>query len=109
MYRLALALCLNLAAATPAVAGPPWLTIEFRPNDFAGVMLVRTSHHGEALAMPLTGTAEGLVNGQRRSVALTFNRSADAPNAYTVPNTWGAEGVWVLGTVRLCSVTHGGR
>ena len=96
MYRLALALCLSLAAATPAVAGPPWLTIEFRPNSFAGVMLVRTYHHGEAMAMPLTGTAEGLVNGQRRSVALTFNRAADAPNAYTVPNTWGAEGVWVL-------------
>ena len=96
MYRLALALCLSLAAATPAVAGPPWLTIEFRPNNFAGVLLVRTYHHNEALAMPLTGSAEGLVNGQRRSVALTFNRAADAPNAYTVPNTWGAEGVWVL-------------
>ena len=96
MHRLALALCLSLAAATPAVAGPPWLTIEFRPNNFAGVMLLRTYNHGEGLAMPLTGTAEGVVNGQRRTVALTFNRAADAPNAYTVPNTWGVEGVWVL-------------
>ena len=59
-------------------------------------MLVRTYHRGDAMPMPLNGTAEGLVNGQRRTVALTFNRDASAPNAYTVPNSWGAEGVWVL-------------
>ena len=94
MQRLALAFCISLAAASPALAGPPWLTLEFRPN-FPGVVLVRTFHHGTPQAMPLTGTAEGLVNGQRRSVPLTFVL-ADAPNVYSVSNTWGAEGVWVL-------------
>ena len=93
MQRLALALCFIFAAATPAVAGPPWLTLEFRPNEYA--VLVRTIHHGGPLALPLTGTAEGLVNGQRRSVPLTFVL-AEAPNVYSVLNTWGAEGVWVL-------------
>jgi len=95
MRRLAVALTLSLAAATPAVAGPPWLTLEFRPANFGGVVLVRTFHHGESQPMPLTGSAEGLVNGQRRTVALTFDR-ADQPNAYNIPNTWGTGGVWVL-------------
>ena len=95
MQRLALALCLSLAVATPAQAGPPWITVEFRPGNFPGVVLVRTFHHGVAQPMPLAGTAEGLVKGQRRSVALTFDLS-DAPNVYRVANTWGTEGVWVL-------------
>ena len=95
MQRLAVALALSLAAATPAVAGPPWLTLEFRPNTFAGVVMVRTFHHGTAQAMPLAGTAEGLVNGQRRSVPLKFER-VEEPNGYAVPNSWGADGVWVL-------------
>ena len=79
MQRLALALVISLAAATPAVAGPPWLTLEFRPNNFAGFVMIRTFHHGTPQAMPLTGTAEGLVNGQRRSMRLRFDR-ADEPN-----------------------------
>jgi len=54
------------------VAGAPWSTLESRPNDF--VLLVQISHHGDPLAMPLTGTADGLVDGQRRSVPLTFVR-----------------------------------
>jgi hypothetical protein len=95
MQRLAIALALSLAAATPAVAGPPWLTLEFRPGNFAGVVLIRTFHHGTSEAMPLVGTAEGLVNGQRRSVPLTF-ALAEAPNVYLVSNSWGNEGVWVL-------------
>ena len=95
MRRPAIALALSLAAATPAVAGPPWLTLEFRPSNFGGVVMIRTFHHGLAQALPLTGTAEGLVNGQRRSVPLTFDR-AEAPNVSGVSNTWGGEGVWLL-------------
>ena len=72
MQRLALALVISLAAATPAVAGPPWLTLEFRPGNFAGFLMVRTFHHGNPEAKPLAGTAEGRVNGQRRSVPLTL-------------------------------------
>ncbi|MES2179898.1 MAG: hypothetical protein V4550_18700 [Gemmatimonadota bacterium] len=94
MRRLLLALALTLAFATPAQAGPPWLTVEFRPN-FPGFMLIRTLHHGDPLPLPLTGTAEGLVNGERRSVPLTFTLT-EKPNGYTVNKTWGDEGVWVL-------------
>jgi len=95
MRRLAIAIALSLAAAAPAVAGPPWLTLEFRPFHDGGVVVVRTFHHGESQLIPLTGSAEGLVNGERRTVALTFDR-ADQPNAWSIPNTWGAGGVWVL-------------
>ena len=95
MQRLALALAISLAAATPAVAGPPWLTVEFRPSTFAGFLMIRTFHHGTPEPMPLTGTAEGLVNGQRRSVPLSFTL-AEEPNVYAVAMTWGREGVWVL-------------
>jgi len=95
MRRFALAFAVSLAAATPAVAGPPWLTLEFRPNTFAGFMMIRTFHHGTPQAVPLTGTAEGLVNGQRRSVPLSFTL-AEEPNVYSVATTWGSEGVWVL-------------
>lgn len=95
MQRLAIALALSLAAATPALAGPPWLTLEFRPHTFAGFVMVRTFHHGTAQPRSLAGTAEGLVGGQRRSVPLNFER-VEEPNVYGVSNTWGAEGVWVL-------------
>lgn len=95
MKSLVLAFCISLGATSPALAGPPWLTVEFGPGNFTGVLLVRTFHHGTPLAMPLTGKAEGLVNGQRRSVPLSFTLST-SPNVYSVSNTWGAEGVWVL-------------
>ncbi len=95
MQRLAIVLALSFAAATTAVAGPPWLTLEFRPHTFAGVVMVRTFHHGTAQPRPLTGTAEGLVDGRRRSVPLTFDR-IEEPNVFGVTNTWGTEGVWVL-------------
>jgi hypothetical protein len=95
MQRLGLALAVTLATATPAVAGPPWLTLEFRPSTFAGFVMIRTFHHGTPQAVPLTGTAEGLVDGQRRSVPLAFSL-AEEPNVYSVAANWGREGVWVL-------------
>jgi hypothetical protein len=95
MKRLALLLALTAAAAAPADAkGPPWITIELRPYGDAFV-LARTFHHGTPMPLPLSGTAEGLVNGQRRSVPLRFDPT-DQMNAFGVPKTWAAEGVWVL-------------
>lgn len=104
MKRLALALALATAVTTPAVAGSPWITIEVRPNGLAFV-IARTFHHGTPSGLPLSGTAEGLVNGQRRTMALRFDTTAEA-NAFGVPRTWSEEGVWVLniGT----AAEHGG-
>ena len=95
MKRLALALACSATIATPALAkGPPWISIEMRPYG-TSFLVARTFHHGTPMALPLRGTAEGLVDGRRTSVALRFDGTNEA-NAFTVPNTWGAGGVWVL-------------
>lgn len=100
---LALALC--AAVATPAFAkGPPWVSIETRPYGTA-FLLARTFHHGTPMPLPLSGTAEGLVNGHRTSVRLQFEREGDA-NSFAVPKVWGAEGVWVL-NIGIDSSDHG--
>ena len=104
MKRIALVLTLLAAAATPAVAGPPWITVELRPMGDV-VAWARTWHHGTPMALPLTGTAEGLVNGQRRSVPLRFDTTSEA-NAFAIMRTWGTEGVWVL-TFGVSAGEHG--
>lgn len=70
-------IAVSLVAAGVAVAGPPWIAIEYpvNPHDPAtrdAFMTVRTYHHGDQVGHELTGTAEGLVNGQRRSMRRTF-------------------------------------
>jgi len=104
MKRLTVFLALAVSVAAPALAGPPWITIEVRPTGGAFVF-ARTFHHGTPEALALTGTAEGLVDGQRRSVPLSFERIGE-DNVFGVPKTWTAGGVWVLniGT----SAEHGG-
>lgn len=94
MKRITLALVLS-AAATPLLAfGPPFIGIEVRPHAGAFVY-ARTFHHSTQIAQPLAGTAEGLVNGQRRSVTLRFDTTAEA-NVFGIRKTWGSDGVWVL-------------
>jgi hypothetical protein len=104
MKRIALLLALGTSVATPALAGPPWISIEVRPHGGTFVF-ARTFHHGTPQGMPITGTAEGLVNGQRRTVNLRFDRTSEA-NVFGVSKNWGSDGVWVLniGTVE----EHGG-
>ncbi len=94
MKRLTVLLAVAVSVAAPALAGPPWITIEVRPTGGAFVF-ARTFHHGTPQGMALTGTAEGLVDGQRRSVPLSFERTGES-NVFGVPKTWTDGGVWVL-------------
>ncbi len=105
MQRLALALAISAAAATSAWAGPPHITIQTHPAGGA-FLIAHTFHHGTAIAIPLIGTAEGLVGGRRTTVALHFEQVPDT-NAYTVSNTWGSAGVWVL-NIGMQGDYHGG-
>lgn len=97
---LALLTVMLLAAPAPAHAGPPWIGIEIPANPLhessrGALLLVHAYHHGTAISFPVTGTAEGLVGGQRRSVKLAFTRAVwDGVYAlrYDVPS----EGVWIL-------------
>jgi hypothetical protein len=90
----------SLVAAGVAFAGPPWIAIEYPvnphdPTTRGAFMTVRTYHHGELTGYELTGTAEGLVNGQRRSMRLDIRRLPQA-GAYAVRWQKPAQGTWVL-------------
>lgn len=87
-------------AAAAALAGPPWISIEYPANPHDPVargafMTVRTYHHGDLIAYQLTGTAEGLVNGQRRSERLDIRRMSQ-PGTYAVRWQKPAAGSWAL-------------
>ena len=102
--RLLTALALTAGAlvgtATPAHAGPPWISIELPANPLdattrGAYLLVHTFHHQVSLEQQLEGRAEGLVNGKRQTVKLTFtDTSRDFVRA--LRRTWSTEGVWVL-------------
>lgn len=106
--RLALALLASLAPpATLAAKGPPWISIELPANPWDretrnAFLVVHAFHHGTPLPLPLTGTAEGIVDGTRRSVPLTFEKTS-RQGAYAMKNTWGNAGRWVL----VITVTQG--
>ena len=89
-----------LVAATIAIAGPPWISIEYPPNrldsDTRGALaLVRMYHHEHQGQFPVEGTAEGVVDGERVSLPLKFTPVGSAG----VWAVWGEipkEGNWVL-------------
>lgn len=91
-----------LAAA--AMAGPPWISIELpaNPHDPAtrqALFVVHAYHHSANVQYPVTGTAEGLVDGERRSIALTVTPTGKA-GLYAVTRPRLDEGRWVL-VIRL--------
>jgi hypothetical protein len=57
--------------------------------------LIHAYHHGDAAGIPIEGTAEGLVRGERRSLSLEIARTSRG-NVYAVKQQWPAEGAWVL-------------
>jgi hypothetical protein len=100
MKRLALALALTVAFAAPALAGPPWISVEFRAMPLGanrdGYLVLRTFHHAEAVGYPLTGTAEGVVGGRRTSIPLRFEVLADEAGVFVVTRVWSDGTPWVL-------------
>ncbi len=90
----------NPVDARAATAGPPWISIETPVNPYDATtrnafLLVHAFHHGTPVAVPVSGTAEGLVNGERRSVKLAFTTTSRA-GAYALTNQWGDAGIWTL-------------
>lgn len=86
---------------TPAAlsAGPPWISIELPANPLNQTtrgmfLLVRTYHHGNATAFPVNGTATGIVDGKRRTLELSFERT-NIPGVMALRQSWPA-GAWVL-------------
>jgi hypothetical protein len=100
--RATIAIAFTLAALlpSPAQAGPPWVSIEipanpYRPETRDAYCLVRVYHHGDAANYPLSGTAEGLVAGQRTSVKLDL-RDTGIPGLWAVRYQPSRDGAWVL-------------
>ena len=99
---LGLAALFTAALAAPAVAfaGPPWISIEYpvNPHDQSmrgAFLLVHIFHHSDPDARPVEGTAEGIVNGERRSIKLEFTETSRT-GVYALRRQWATEGVWTL-------------
>ena len=90
----------GLVSATPAHAGPPWISVELPSNPHesstrGAFFLVHTYHHGTPMQFPLSGRAEGLVNGRRQTVQLEIS-ATDKPGVYAVRYRPVTDGAWVL-------------
>lgn len=100
LKRALVVAAVSFLAAGAAVAGPPWIAVEYPVNPHDPLtrdafMTVRTYHHGDQVGHELVGTAEGLVDGQRRSMRLDIRRLPQ-PGAYVVRWSKPASGNWVL-------------
>ena len=93
-------LAISVAALVSTVAGPPWISIEYPVNPLdqsmrGAFLLVHTFHHAQAVAYAVEGTAEGIVNGERRTIKLEFTETS-RPGVYALRRMWSTEGVWTL-------------
>ena len=91
---------LTIASAAPAPLGPQWISIEYPPSPYDAstrdaFLLVHTFHHGTPIVAPITGRAEGIVGGERRSVALKFDGTSRT-GVFALDKQWPSEGTWVL-------------
>lgn len=110
--RFAFAALLSAVLTFPAVAkGPPWISIELPANPWdastrGAFLVVHAYHHGTAVAASMTGTATGMVKGQRRTMQLRFEATS-RPGVFALKNQWGNEGRWVLILTADQGGTHG--
>ena len=100
LRSFALVTALTLTAFSTALAGPPWIAIEYPANPFDrasrdAFLTVRTYHHGQIMAKTLTGTAEGVVDGKRQTMRLDIRQGSQA-GMYVVFWQKPATGRWVL-------------
>ena len=94
----------TLLAAAPfhhaRVAGPPWISIEYPANPLDpstrdAYLLVHAFHHRTPTASLVSGTAEGLVGGERKSITLRFDTTS-RPGVYALRKQWSNDGIWSL-------------
>lgn len=100
LLSLAAAVTLVAATASPALAGPPWLSIEFPANPMnksaqGAYLLVHTFHHEQVASFVVEARAEGIVNGERKTLPLTLERT-DRDGVYALKQAWPQAGDWVI-------------
>lgn len=93
-----------LVAATPSAgahrAGPPWISIEYPANPLdpttrGAYLLVHAFHHQMPMESEVSGTAEGLVGAERKSIALRFEKTSRT-GVYALRKQWSDDGIWSL-------------
>lgn len=80
--------------------GPPWISVEYpanphHPSTRDASFLIRTYHHTNAIEPAVRAVAEGLVDGQRRTVRLDVAPTL-LPGVYAVNCDLPAEGAWIV-------------
>ncbi len=109
MLRLGMAACavaaLALAEGFTFTIGSPVASQDFRAKVAAFVF--RTEGCADPTKSQISGTAEGLVKGARRSVALKVV-AMSKPGVYAVYQNWPAEGEWVVNLKGTCNDANAG-
>jgi hypothetical protein len=109
MWRIGIAACaLGMAAVADGFTftiGSPVAAQDYQAKTAAFVF--RTEGCAEPATSQIGGTAEGLVNGGRRSVALKV-MAMSRPGVYAVPQNWPAEGDWVVILNGACASASAG-
>jgi len=101
------------ATSRAAVFGGPWISVETPVNPYVssvtgGLFVVHTYIHQNPADLPVSGRAEGLVDGQRRSVPFTLTRSTQT-GTYVVRREWGDKGIWTVLVTAMPDAKNGWR
>src|ERR1700724_2156884 len=91
---------LALAAGFTFTIGSPVASQDYQAKGAAFVF--RTEGCADPAKSQISGTAEGLVKGARRSVALRL-APMSGPGVYAVYQNWPAEGEWVVNLKGTCT------
>jgi hypothetical protein len=94
-----------LAAGFTFSIGNPVAAQDFRFKTAAFVF--RTEGCADSVKPQIGGTAEGLVNGVRRSMALNVVETSK-PGVYAVGQNWPGEGAWVVALNGTCADANAG-
>jgi hypothetical protein len=109
MLRLGIAFCaiavLALADGFTFTLGSPVAAEDFRAKG--ATFVFRIEGCAEPAKSQINGTAEGIVKGARRSVALKV-AALSKPGVYAVYQNWPAEGEWVVNLKGTCGEANAG-
>src|SRR5579864_7752201 len=108
MWRLGIAFCAVgalLAEGFTFTIGNPVASQDFQAK--AAAFVFRTEGCAEPAKSQISGTAEGVVKGARRSVALKV-MATSKPGVYAVYHTWPGEGDWVVSLKGTCASASAG-
>ena len=109
MVRLIFVTCalaaLALADGFTFEIGSPVAAQDFHTKTSAFVF--RTQGCADPAKARIEGSAEGLVNGMRRSIALKMTALA-RPGVYAVEQNWPVEGAWVVNLKGTCADANAG-